>query len=98
LLSVKLGFVKSQPDQEATVLGLHHETAALTPSLTPERLEALQRIIPRAQIDAVLAQTGHDRASCRRLPAWFMVRPPDLRDYVLTSVFVKARLGAMDFR
>jgi putative transposase len=26
------------------------------------------------------------------------VRPPDLRDYVLTSVFVKARLGAMDFR
>jgi hypothetical protein len=25
-------------------------------------------------------------------------RPPDLRDYVLTSVFVKARLGAMDFR
>lgn len=55
------------------MLGLHHETAALTPSLTPERLEALQRIIPRAQIDAVLAQTGHDRASCRRLPAWFMV-------------------------
>jgi hypothetical protein len=56
----------------------------------------LQRIIPRAQIDAVLAQTGHDRASCRRLPAWFMVRPPDLRDYVLTPVFAKVASGTSD--
>jgi hypothetical protein len=25
-------------------------------------------------------------------------RPPDLRDYVLTSVFAEAPLGAIDFR
>ena len=40
---------------------------------TDERLRALQRIIPRSQVDAVLAQTGHDQAVCSRLPAWFMV-------------------------
>jgi hypothetical protein len=28
----------------------------------------------------------------------FKVRPPDLRDYVLTSVFAEAPLGAIDFR
>jgi hypothetical protein len=29
---------------------------------------------------------------------WTKVRPPDLRDYVLTSVFAEAPLGAIDFR
>jgi hypothetical protein len=40
---------------------------------TRERLRALKRIIPRARVEEVLAQTGHDRSRCPRLPAWFMV-------------------------
>jgi len=40
---------------------------------TRERLRALKRIIPRARVEEVLARTGHDRAPCSRLPAWFMV-------------------------
>ena len=40
---------------------------------TRERLRALKRIIPRARVEEVLARTGHDRAHCPRLPAWFMV-------------------------
>lgn len=39
----------------------------------PDRLRALQRIIPRAQVEEVLAETGQDRAVCKRLPGWFMV-------------------------
>ena len=52
---------------------LYQDIDALKLLPTDERLRALQRIIPRAQVDAVLAQTGHDQAACRRLPAWFMV-------------------------
>ena len=52
---------------------LHQEAAALAALPTDERLRALQRIIPRARVDAALAQTGRDRAHCRRLPGWFMV-------------------------
>jgi hypothetical protein len=55
------------------VIDLHQETAEVASWPTVERLQALQRIIPRARIDAVLAETGHDRTRCRRLPGWFMV-------------------------
>ncbi len=46
-------------------------TFALLP--TDERIKAMQRIIGRAHVDAVLAETGHDKAFCKRLPSWFMV-------------------------
>jgi len=52
-------------------LFLKDETLAKLP--TDERIKALQRIIPRADVDEVLAQTGHDQAFCKRLPGWFMV-------------------------
>jgi hypothetical protein len=32
----------------------------------------LQAIIPRAQGEEVLAQTGQEGAVCKRLPGWFM--------------------------
>ena len=54
------------------MINLRQETDALASWPTGERLRALQRIIPRAQVEAVLAQTGHDRAVCPRLPGWFM--------------------------
>jgi hypothetical protein len=54
------------------VINLRQETDALASWPTGERLRALQRIIPRAQVEEVLAQTGHDRAVCTRLPGWFM--------------------------
>lgn len=40
---------------------------------TAERLRALKRIIPRANIQSVLRRTGHARRRYLRLPAWFMV-------------------------
>lgn len=55
------------------MIDLHQETNALASWPTEERLRALERIIPRAQVQEILAQTGHDRALCRRLPGWFMV-------------------------
>lgn len=60
-------------DQEATVIDLREETDALASWPTHERLRALQRIIPRAQVEEVLAQTGQARSGCPRLPGWFMV-------------------------
>jgi hypothetical protein len=39
----------------------------------PERIRALKRILPRANIHAVLRRTGHARRRYLRLPAWFMV-------------------------
>jgi len=50
---------------------LKGETLAMLP--TDDRIKALQRSIPRADLDEVLAQTGHDQAFCKRLPGWFMV-------------------------
>ena len=47
------------------------ESLAMLP--TDERVKALQRIIPRAQIDEILAETGKDRTFCKRLPSWFVV-------------------------
>jgi hypothetical protein len=40
---------------------------------TKERIQALKRIIPRANVQAVLRQTGHAQRRYLRLPAWFMV-------------------------
>jgi hypothetical protein len=55
------------------VIDIRKEADALASWPTPERLRALKRIIPRAHVEAILARTGHDRAFCPRLPAWFMV-------------------------
>src|SRR5215210_5052727 len=38
-----------------------------------ERLKALQALIPRATVDAVLRKTGHAGRNCPRLPRWFVV-------------------------
>src|SRR5512147_2156088 len=70
---IRISLPKLTSDQEATVIHIQQETDALASWPTGERLRALQRIIPRVQVEAVLAQTGHDRAVCRRLPGWFMV-------------------------
>src|SRR5947209_4419193 len=59
--------------QEATVIDIGTEVDALASWPTRERIRALKRIIPRARVEEVLAQTGHDRTRCRRLPGWFLV-------------------------
>ena len=55
------------------MIDFHQETNALASWPTEERLRALERILPRTQVQEILAQTGHDRALCKRLPGWFMV-------------------------
>lgn len=55
------------------MINLFQEINPLVPLPTSERLKALERIIPRAQVNDVVAETGHDKAFCSRLPAWFMV-------------------------
>ncbi len=52
---------------------LYSEASALAQWPTTERLRALKRIIPRADVQAVLRRTGHARRRYLRLPAWFMV-------------------------
>jgi len=52
---------------------LYSPAATLAQWPTAERLRALQRILPRARIQAVLRRTGHARRRYLRLPAWFMV-------------------------
>lgn len=59
--------------QEATTIDISKEAAACANWPTRERLRALKRIIPRADIEGVLRRTGKDRTHCRRLPAWFLV-------------------------
>jgi hypothetical protein len=59
--------------QEATTIDLSKEAAACANWPTRERLRALKRIIPRADIEGVLQRAGQDRTKCRRLPAWFLV-------------------------
>src|SRR3954463_2446467 len=59
--------------QEATTIDIRKEAAACANWPTRERLRALKRIIPRADIEGVLQRTGKDRTHCRRLPAWFLV-------------------------
>src|SRR3954453_17286173 len=60
--------------QEATTIDISKEAAACANWPTRERLRALKRIIPRADIEGVLRRTGQDRTHRRRLPAWFLVR------------------------
>ena len=55
------------------MIDFHQETQALASWPSKERLRALERIIPRAQVQEILAQTGHERVFCKRLPGWFMV-------------------------
>jgi Insertion element 4 transposase N-terminal/Transposase DDE domain len=55
------------------MIDLTTDLAPLATQPARQRLRALQRILPRAQVQAVLQQTGHDQAYCRRLPAAFMV-------------------------
>lgn len=55
------------------MIDLRQETDAWASLPTRDRLRALQSIIPRAQVEEVLAQTGQDRVVCKRLPGWFMV-------------------------
>jgi hypothetical protein len=52
---------------------LYTDPATLAQWPTAQRLRALRRIVPRAQLDAVLRRTGHHRRRYLRLPAWFMV-------------------------
>ena len=59
-------------DQEATVIDLRKEINALASWPIEVRLRARQRLIPRAQVEEVLAHTGHDRGFCARGPCWFM--------------------------
>ena len=59
--------------QEAAIIDISKEAAACANWPTRERLRALKRIIPRADIEGVLQRTGTNRAHCRRLPAWFLV-------------------------
>src|SRR4051794_16959521 len=59
--------------QEATTIDISKEAAACANWPTRERLRALKRIIPRADIEGALQRTGKDRARCPRLPAWFLV-------------------------
>jgi len=59
--------------QEATTVDISKEAAACANWPTRERLRALKRIIPRADIEGVLQRTGKDRPRCPRLPAWFLV-------------------------
>jgi hypothetical protein len=55
------------------MIHLEQDLAPLAPQLTAERLRALKRIIPKADVQAVLRATRQDRRHCRRLPPWFMV-------------------------
>jgi hypothetical protein len=50
-----------------------NEVTKLAQWPTAQRVRALQRIIPRARVQAVLRRTGHARRRYLRLPAWFVV-------------------------
>jgi len=52
---------------------LYTNSATLAQWPTAERIRALQRIVPRARIAAILRRTGHARRRYLRLPARFMV-------------------------
>src|SRR5438046_1594700 len=52
---------------------LYTSAATLAQWPTAERLRALKRIIPRANVQAVLRRSGPARRRYLRLPAWFMV-------------------------
>jgi hypothetical protein len=52
---------------------LQHEVEQLVQQPSAERVRALQRIIPRAAVQAALRATGQHQRRCPRLPKWFMV-------------------------
>jgi hypothetical protein len=52
---------------------LQHEVERLAQQPTAERVQALQRIIPRTAVQAALRATGQAQRRCPRLPKWFMV-------------------------
>lgn len=49
------------------------EAAQLASWPEKQRIEALKRIIPRAKVEEIIAQSRVSHRPCRRLPAWFMV-------------------------
>jgi hypothetical protein len=55
------------------MISLYTEAATLAQWPTVERLRALKRIIPRANVQAILRRTGHASRRYLRLPAWFVV-------------------------
>ncbi len=55
------------------MIDIRKEADALASWPTHERTRALQRILPRARVEDVLARAGRDRSPCSRLPGWFMV-------------------------
>ena len=68
-----MGLLQLHSGQEATTIDIGKEAAACATWPTRERLRALKRIIPRADTEAILEQTGRNRTHCPRLPAWFLV-------------------------
>lgn len=52
---------------------LYTDSTTLAQWPTAERIRALRRLFPRANVQAVLRRTGHASRRYLRLPAWFMV-------------------------
>jgi hypothetical protein len=59
--------------KEIPMFSLYTDSAILAQWPTAERVRALKRILPRAQVQAILRRTGHASRRYLRLPAWFMV-------------------------
>ncbi len=55
------------------MISVDKEVAQFASWPTRERIRALKRIIPRANVEAVLARGGRGQRFCRRLPGWFMI-------------------------
>ena len=55
------------------MISVDKEVAQFASWPTRERISALKRIMPRANVEAVLARCGRAGRCCRRLPGWFMV-------------------------
>lgn len=55
------------------MIDLDKEVQRIAQLPAPERLLALQRIIPRQTVQAVLRKTRRRQRYCKRLPGWFMV-------------------------
>jgi hypothetical protein len=55
------------------MISVDKEVAQFASWPTRERIRALKRIIPRANVEDVLEKSGRARGFCRRLPGWFMV-------------------------
>ncbi len=68
-----MGLVEVPSGRRLTMINLKQDIAQLAQQLTAERVRALKRIIPKADVQAVLKATGQHRRRCRRLPPWFMV-------------------------